>query len=34
MADVAETSAPLELLPGRDLQFACINGTVAGAGKG
>ncbi len=32
--DAAQTSSPLELLPGRDLQFIRINGTVAGAGTG
>jgi uncharacterized membrane-anchored protein YjiN (DUF445 family) len=32
--DAAETSSQLELLPGRDLQYIRINGTVVGAGVG
>jgi uncharacterized membrane-anchored protein YjiN (DUF445 family) len=32
--DAAQTSSPLELLLGDDLQFIRINSTVAGAGVG
>jgi uncharacterized membrane-anchored protein YjiN (DUF445 family) len=32
--DAAQTSSPLELLPGNDPQFIRINSTVAGAGAG